>query len=66
MTMNNYRVALGKGDNFDQTGVVEWFQVKADSDSQAQKEAFASLSAKYVLESEDLKEWQVVVLQKQP
>lgn len=64
--MNNYRVALGKGDNFDQTAVVEWFQVKADSDSQAQKEAFASLSAKHALESEDLKEWQVVVLQKQP
>ena len=64
--MNNYRVALGKGDNFDQTGVVEWFQVQADSEPEAEKEAFASLSAKYALESEDLKEWEVVVLQKQP
>ncbi|MGK7902102.1 MAG: hypothetical protein AB4352_11960 [Hormoscilla sp.] len=64
--MNNYRVALGKGDNLDQTGVVEWFQVQADSDSQAEKEALASLSAKHALDSEELKQWQVVVLQKQP
>jgi len=57
---------LGLGDNLDRTGVVEWFQVKADSDKEAQKEAFASLSAKHALESEELKQWQVVVLQKQP
>ncbi|MBC6421153.1 MAG: hypothetical protein GDA43_06800 [Hormoscilla sp. SP5CHS1] len=54
------------GDNLDRTSVVEWFQVKADSDKEAQKEAFASLSAKHALESEELKQWQVVVLQKQP
>jgi len=66
MTMNNYRVALGKGDNLDQTGVVEWFQVKAEDDSQAEKEALASLSAKHDLDSEELKQWQVVVLQQIP
>lgn len=63
--MNNYRVALGKGDNLDQTGVVEWFQVQADSESEAQKQAFACLSAKQDLDSEELKQWQVVVLHEQ-
>ena len=63
--MNNYRVALGRRGNFDETGVIEWIEVNADSQKEAETAAFACLSDRHALDEEELKQWEVVVLNKQ-